>query len=320
MRTHIQSLMTRLNFPPEAIEYFLAIFDHTTPEDFAYLRTLEDRFVHCPDEREIEDQIGAEIRTLLSDWAKAQNIPPFSADMFFLLLCSKNLKTRYEEENLSDEMYYDLMDDLACKLRECKQTLGIWGTTTLPWFQWHLKLRRFALGRFQYEAFPFRKHSGDRVGDRDEYTIAGVTVRTDDIVYRFHIPSSGSMPREKRLESYKKAYDFFGGRNMPGGKIVIFCETWLLYPENEHIYPENSNLLDFFHDFTIVAREETRPGTIFPNDWRVFGRSFDGDVSVLPQKTSLQRNFAAWLAQGGTVGSGFGLIIFDGEKILNRED
>ena len=93
MRTHIQSLMTRLNFPPEAIEYFLAIFDHTTPEDFAYLRTLEDRFVHCPDEREIEDQIGAEIRTLLSDWAKAQNIPPFSADMFFLLLCSKNLKT-----------------------------------------------------------------------------------------------------------------------------------------------------------------------------------------------------------------------------------
>ncbi len=315
MRVHLDSLMQKINFDIDAKNYFLGLFDSISHEELKAFFQWEKMLIESPDDIEQENQVVHQVHQLINNWAQVRQISDKTADMFFLLLLSKGLKVRYLQKGLDIQLYYDLMCDLNYKLNECKQMFDLWGTTAFKWLIWHFKMRRFALGRFQYEEVPFRNFRGDIVGNREEYTIANVKIKTDDKVYRFHIPSSGSMPKEARLDSYKKAYEFFKVQ----GNMILVCESWLLYPDNQYIYPQNSNLLDFFNEFEIIVKYPAAENTAFSEAWRVFGKNYTGDVSVLPQRTKLQQNFAAWLKQGKTVGLGFGVIIFDGEKIITKK-
>ena len=54
--------------------------------------------------------------------------------------------------------------------------------------------------------------------------------------------------------------------------------------------------------------------------WRIFGKYENVPVSDLPEDTSLKRAYKKWLSEGNDVGGGVGLIVFDGEKIINWEN
>jgi len=168
-------------------------------------------------------------------------------------------------------------------------------------------MKLFALGRFQYI-------KGEFIAE-NPYVFKDITINPGDDVYYIHIPSGGSMTEENRYDSYKKAFKFFGKKE--GDYLLLVCSSWLLYPQNKLIYPEKSNLMGFFNDFDIIrSREDEKP---FPNAWRIFNKSYDGDVSVLPQETTLQKNFAKWLAEGNKTGIGYGVIIYDGKQIINKK-
>ena len=227
----------------------------------------------------------------------------FSIHMLFLIYGAEHLKALYRQKNIPEDIYWDTCQDLRYKLLECRQVKGIWGTVTIRWFEGFYRMERFALGRMQYgiAAFPV-----------DEFTKAGVTVYKGDVCHDMHIPSSGPLTWEKRLDSYKKAYAFFQDE-LHGQPLVITCHSWLLYPDNAQIFPQGSNLLNFMEDFTILERCDFEG---FPEACRVFGRDWNGPLNELPDETSLQRNIIRWLKQGRPMGSGFGVLLFDGEKIL----
>ena len=148
---------------------------------------------------------------------------------------------------------------------------------------------------------------------QDSYTKNGVNLKKGDRVINIHIPSSGAMTDEMRLESYKKAYEFF---KKDGEKNLVFvCYSWLLYPALENIYPKGSNLYNFFKEFDIIS-EEVHPVLPFTNAWRVYYKDYYGDNSVLTENTTLERNISNWLKGGNKIGGGYGVIVFDGEKIL----
>ena len=315
MREHLNCLMQKINFDDQAKKCFLDLFDAIKKEDLDEFSKWGQMLIDSPDELQQENQAIQTVQQFIKNWAEEKQINDKTADMFFLLLLSKGLKERYLQKGLNMQMYYDLMADLTCKLNECKQMFGVWGTSAFKWLIWHFKMRRFALGRFQYEEVPFRNFRGDLVGGKSEYIVAGVKIKTDDTVYRFHIPSSGAMPKDARQDSYKKAYDFFKVQ----GNMVLVCESWLLDPNNQYIYPENSNLLDFFNEFEVITHYPASVENPFSEAWRVFGKNFTGDITLLPQQTTLQKNFAAWLKRGNSVGAGFGVIIFDGENILTKK-
>ena len=56
----------------------------------------------------------------------------------------------------------------------------------------------------------------------------------------------------------------------------------------------------------------------FPNSILVFGMEYNGDTSKFPKDTTLQRNFINYLNDGKKCGFGHGIIIFDGENIVNK--
>lgn len=163
----------------------------------------------------------------------------------------------------------------------------------------------FGLGRFEYELW---EH------DEEDYIApCGKALRHGDPEINFHIPSSGvPITDEARLDSYKRAYEFYKDK-LVGGVAFFRCNSWLLYPGHREFLPENSNILRFMDDFDIVSYK------VWPelgDLWRIFGRYADRAPKELPTDTALRRAYAERIRSGGTLGKGFGYIVFDGEKIL----
>ena len=179
---------------------------------------------------------------------------------------------------------------------------GIWGTFVASWYSWFYTMHRFKLGRLQYEAVHF---SGDT-----PVTVGGYTVKPGDTVYNMHIPSCGSLNRAARIESYKKAYEFYK-KDLDGKPMVFRCHSWLLFPKNREILPETLNMVDFIGDFYIYDSEEY---DVFHDKWRVFAKDFEKPNSELPEDTTQRRCFKKWLLDGKKTGAGAGIFIYDGEK------
>ncbi len=293
----IDLLMDKIEYPEEAKLFLHNAFEKVlaNPEHVALLRSLEALY--------ISDQPTAGLPEALEQLAQEAELPVYTAHLIFLMFCAQGLRDRYRTQGLDEAMYWDLMADLKCKLMECHTVYNTWGTFTISWFRRHFLMTLFALGRFQYEKRTFAAQK--------PYVHNGITVNPGDTVYNFHIPSSGAMPKELRLESYRKAFQFFTDR--PKDYIVLACDTWLLYLDYKNIFPAGSNLRDFTDDFDII--QSTTRDT-FDDGWRIFGTMDMSHPETLPAKTSLQRAFRDWMLKGGKAGAGYGVIIFDGQKII----
>jgi hypothetical protein len=292
----IKYTMEKIEFPEEAREVFLHLCRKIEgkKEFLGKFTELADRFMDGE-----SDSVFEELDVL----AETMEVHTYSMSMLLLLWCSEPLLERYGWEDISEDIFWDTIYDLHCKLMECFEVYGIWGTFVRTWYPGFYQMNRFALGRLQYEYSDFLL---------EEYEADGNLVKKDDRVINMHIPSSGSFSKEIRLDSYKKAFEFykddFGGRPIP-----MVCDSWLLYPKHREFLPEHLNIRSFMEDFTYIKGSEEDK---FNNAWRVFGKDSDKAPDELPQNTSLQKAFAKYLMAGGKTGSGYGVFFFDGEKII----
>lgn len=231
----------------------------------------------------------------------------YTVNFLILLNCTEPLLDEYKKAGISEDVYWNTLFDLKAKLLECKEVHNIWGTFVENWFLKFYKLERFGLGRFQYEFYKFTKKS---------YKKHGVSLKPGDFAITMHIPShSQSLTYDVRMESYKRAYEFFADK-LQNGKAIFTCDSWLMYPDNCKILPETSNMCDFLHDFDVIDFSVKKE---FKDAWRVFGADAKKPASQLPRNTTMQRCFAQWLEKGNSTGVGYGVLIFDGDRILTRK-
>ena len=243
----------------------------------------------------------------ISAFSKELEISEYTLYFVFLINCTDILLANYRREHIDEQIFWDTMDDFRCKLIECYEVMGVWGTFVPGWFAGFLNMKRFALGRFQYE---------EMVYEGKTYKKNGIVLNKGDKVYNFHIPSSGKgFDKSSRIISYRKAYEFFGFKEK-GGILILVCNSWLLYKELQNILPENSNILDFMHDFDIVQSTEKDN---FDDSWRIFGKHHKKPLEQLPIDTSLRKAVVAHLSAGGKMGMGFGIIVFDGNEIIKGD-
>lgn len=299
---YIRDFMTRFSYPAEAADLFAAVEKRLDDEPEAgaeFDRHLDTYMVR--DAEELHEALDA-----MTALAEKMGISPYTLQFVFIMNCTELLKPRYEQEGVDEEIFWHGCDDLRCKLLECMECEGVPGTFVAGWNDGFLKFDRFAYGRFQYEV---REYGFDF----DFLSSCGKRISKGDTFVNFHIPSSGvPLTDEVRLASYKEAYGHVK-HLFPDGIAVFGCGSWLLYPRHREFLPAKSNILKFLNDFEIVSWEEKEN---FGDAWRVFGRYADLPPEQLPRDTSLRKAFAEWLCAGKRTGSGFGLIIFDGEKIL----
>ncbi len=226
---------------------------------------------------------------------------------FIVVACaSKRMRDTYRERGYDNALWEDFLEDLRCKLREFNersQKRGLPGITY--WYPLFFNFEMFALGRLEYQRYM-------RPGMTETVEVGGYTVQPDEMVYFIHIPSRGPLTKELRMDSYRRAYEFFKDE-LNGKPFVCYCTSWLLYEKNREFMSPDSNIVSFMNDFKIAKSFEVPQ----INYSAVFNVAYTGDASILPRDTSLRRRLADWLAAGGIPGGGDGYFLFDGETINN---
>lgn len=243
------------------------------------------------------------IQPQLDELAKQSDIHPYTLLMLFQLCCCESLEEKYQQKDLSFEIFKSSLMDLRYKLLECYDVFGIWGNATGTWFERFFNVTRFALGRLQYETIPFRLES---------YENYGVSLKKDDTVINIHIPSSGPLTAELCMDSYKQAYEFFKNEQRDG-LLVLVCLSWLLYPPHFDFLPKKSNILRFMNDFDII---DSYTEEQFVNGWRVFGKYHTLPPAELPEENSLKRAYKKHLLSSGKTGWGYGVIVLGPDGIV----
>ena len=211
-------------------------------------------------------------------------------------------KVRYDEMGVSEDIYYASMRELTIWSKRCYLERGHIGIYGHDWMNNFIEPHVFRIGRLEFERMKFEKGQ--------EYHGHGVDLKGGDPVINIHIPEDGALRHDEVLESYRRAYEFFGLK----GNSPFVCHTWLLYPGNRDFLPEKSNIRPFMDDFEIVYRQDVQNA---PDLWRVFGRRESYDPNELPRDNSLRKNLAEYLETHDRVtGYGYGVFIHNGKEIV----
>lgn len=244
---------------------------------------------------------------LIEEIAEKAELSPYTVWLLFLVEAAIPVREAFAADGIAEQIFWDTFADLRYKVLECKEVQGVWGNFVAFWYPIFYSRDIVKLGRLEYENYTYSEDS--------PYEKNGYTVKKGDKVKSIHIPSSGEpFDEAARLDSYKRAYEFFKGE-LNGGPLVCVCHSWLLYPPYGKILPPKSNIVSFQRDFDIVGQETSEE---FDDAWRLFGAEYKKPLTELPERTSMQRAFKNYLLEGGKAGEGKGILIFDGEKIVNR--
>lgn len=226
--------------------------------------------------------------------AEEEGISEYTLDLLFLIGISRRTWELYEEKGISREVFHDSMADMHWKLLECHRMYGIWGTFVAGWFPWWFELKRFALGRLQFELIPFE----------DEYEKDGIVLHKGDTVINVHIPSCGPLRYEDVQASYKEAAEFY--KDVFADKPVVFvCFSWLLFTAHREILPTESNIRSFLFDYDVYRTEENN-GDL----WRIFYGAEEKGFDNLPENTGLERAYKKWLLAGHMAGAAKGVYVY----------
>lgn len=230
----------------------------------------------------------------------------YSLYLLFILNSLPALHKKYREQGIPDDVFYESMDDIRCKVNECVENKGGVGIFVPDWYDRFFKMTRFAYGRFQYEEMTY---------DGNDFVLScGKTLKKGGVYINMHIPSRGiPLTDEVRMASYRAAYPHFS-RLFPDGIVIFGCSSWLLYPRHREFLPAGMNILKFMGDFEMVTGRETPDD--FHDRWRIFGRYSGLPDDQLPKDTALRRAYAEWLMGGNPAGRGFGVFAFDGQMIV----
>lgn len=298
----IADFMNRYAYPAEAIEAFTRVLKRLDSEkDFGdKMDSLVEGYMY-PEAHDMQEYLNGVI-----ELSKEYNENECTLDFVFLLLCTPIVYERYMERGISEQLFWDTMADMKYKLIECIKCEEVPGTFVAGWYNGFFRLERFCYGRYQFEECTYDFNF-------DFVTKDGHRLTKGQKMIGFHIPSSGvPLTDEVRMDAFRKAYEVYK-HLFPDGIMFFWCGSWLLYPRHKEFLPENSNILKFMGDFELICWSEAEE---FHDGWRIFDKDSDLPVDKLPRDTSLRRAYADWFLAGNKGGSGCGVIVFDGEKIL----
>ena len=225
--------------------------------------------------------------------AAEADIPTETVELLFFMLCMKPLKARFDAAGLPEDYYAGVARDLRSKLNECHAVRGIWGSFVAHWFPRFFVPDRFVMGRLQYELITIP----------EQYCTPETAHFANQPAINVHIPSGAPLRIEDVRASMQEASQFYG-RHFPGGNVPFVCHSWLLFPGHKEMLPENSGIRQFMEEFTLLSTFEEPQRS---NLWRLFLTDDVWELDKLPQDTSLQRAYVAWLKEGKYVGGGLGL-------------
>ena len=295
MTEYVLDIMKKMEFPEDAVEALyndiLKIYSVAeAKKEFEWAIAEYEKDICC-DHKLILGK--ADVAAELS------GVHKYSAELLIYLCLTKRLREVYEERNMDLGLWYDAILDLKWKLFECKEVKGIWGSFVASWFGGFFKMKRFTLGRLQFEI----------VTVNFEYEKDGHSIKVGDKAINMHIPRTMTpLDKESCDKAYKQAAEFF--RDEIEGDIAFVCDSWLLFPPFVELYSEKSNLYRFAHEFDVISVSYEEEGK-YGFAWRLFDKAYTGNVDELPGDSSLRRAIKEHMKQGKRSGGAKGAFFYD---------
>lgn len=292
-REFLKLFMCRLDFPLAAQKTFLEAFDCIEGDRvacawFSSLLQQYEKSEHCSYKQMLSD-----MKTL----GETLGIHEYTSGMLMFMCMTEKLRERYAERGIDQSIYDHTMREFSYKLDECQRIHGIVGCAFSWWTPGFFDMTRFAFGRLQFEL----------IATKGEHTVDGVVIPVGSKVINMHIPNTGGpLDHEAVLESYRQAAAFFA-EEIGDNPVVFTCHSWLLDPWHLTALPEESNIVRFARDFTIV---NSGPYGAYNEAWRIFGKPYSGDVESLPRASTLQRVYAQRIARGEPMCWGQGFFVY----------
>ena len=162
----------------------------------------------------------------------------------FMYMC-ENLKNKYQEKNIPEEILIDTVKDLAIWTDIWSDIKNGLFLGECGWLTRHLSMKLFKLGRLQ---FCMAKSEAD---------IPDIGVAKGDDIIEVHIQASGPLKETECKESIAMAREFFG-KYFPEYNYKCFtCHSWLLDDSLDELLSETSNIVKFRRMFELVTKEES---------------------------------------------------------------
>lgn len=203
-------------------------------------------------------------------------------------------REKYSSLGIPDEIFRDTMGCFALFLRKTEACSGRLVFDRGFWAWRHLACRLFRLGTLEFEY---------RAAEDGEPLAPGLAPQSP--ILSVHIPIDARLSDAALRDSYEQADRFFSLHGAAlcriGRPSAVLCGTWLLSPALCALLPKDSGILRFSRDYEIYATDPDNESFYY---WLFNGRK---PPEPLPRQTSLQRVVAAYLEQGGHIGSGYGI-------------
>lgn len=289
MKDYIGEICRELDFPEEAAKAMREAWDAvaTHGEALALFKKWIEAYgedIHMDYEAALKDADRA---------GEMSGVHKYTIELLLFLCLTKHLRELYEERGIDLQIWHDSCMDLHWKLMECHKIYGIWGSFVAFWEPGFYDMTRFALGRLQFELMDFPE-GYEKAGRKRPQ---GMTK-----VIGTHIPSGSRLNMEECHAAYRQAAAFFADA-FPGDTVAFYCWSWMLFLPHKDFLKPDSKVVAFMDEYDVYHVGEEN-GDL----WRIFDMDYDGDAKKLPENTSMQRAYKAWLKAGNQAGYGEGIF------------
>lgn len=295
-REYLHSFLEKTRFDSDAIAEIDSIADTVCQRGGdAKLDEITAFYFDTLDHRTVDDRLEALAQQLDLQTAQLR--------LLAVILATEAAVPLYRQKGVDDALMWDTFCDIQQKAASVKEAYGYYGQRVLNWFCVFLRAEVLRFGCFMYVDGGY--------ACKTPYTYGDITLQSGDPVRHLHIGVGQPFHKEARYESLRRAH----AQLCPdGGPLICTCSTWMLYPVYRDFLSPTSNIVSFMDDFDIV---QVNDQDFFHDCHRIFGKPYEGDPTALPENTSLQRVFKQHLVNAGKIGTAFGVLIFDGERVIN---
>lgn len=291
MRDYLISFFNTFEYETDDASYLLSVYDIIASREDTMAVWSEAIKIY---ERETNCDFSL-IISLAQDVAQRLAVHSYTTELLIFICLSRHLRDLYTERGINLQIYHNTMLDLKYKLEECKVVKGIVGSFVAFWFDRFFNLERVGLGRLEFEVDSFGHH----------YARDGHILTPDSKAINVHIPRTMThLTPESCDEAFAMAYEFF--KDQVGEDCPFICHSWMLYPANKQILPDDTNVNRFMSRFDIFDSGECPE---HDDLWRIFDTD-DKNPDSLPTDTRMRRAYVDHLKRGGVLGWGHGVFFY----------
>ncbi len=204
--------------------------------------------------------------------------------IMYLYFCEE-LSKKYEEKGIPEEILLaSLVPDFSVMVKRCIALTGKLGLIRAGWFNLHMNMKLFRLGRLQFCMHPCYED------------IPSKSLKKGDPVMDVHIPAGGPLSIEECEKSFCMCEEFFG-KYFPDFKWNYYtCYSWIFDDVLRRFLDEDANIIRFQKLFEPV--HHTVADSILHFMFKYGIKSRD-EIKDIPPKSRFAEKIKEYALSGG---------------------